>query len=132
MAFRDYSEDDDYYEQGFYHEGLVSVWLGLGGDQGEADVMQDLCGVGYYDLSDQEIYHFDFKLVPVRDLLEPISFSQSFIDEVIAAATKKGIENARWIAVQFNFEYDPSKVKREIADDPIYVGSFPFIVDLSD
>lgn len=64
MTRRDYSDDEDYYTQEFEQQDIVSVWLGmLGGEHDtEADVLQDLCGVGYYRLDDQEIHHVDFKL----------------------------------------------------------------------
>lgn len=128
MARRDYSEEDDYYEQGLSEDGVVSVWFGLGGadDDSDADILQDLCGVGYYKLDNQEVYHFDFELVSVAALLEKISFSVSFAENAIAAAARKGIEKARWVVVQYDFNYDPSKIRRKIAADPVFVGSFPY------
>lgn len=128
MARRDYSEEDDYYEQGLSKDGVVSVWLGMEGadDDSDADILQDLCGVGYYSLDDQEVFHFDFELVSVGALLEKISFSESFAESAIAAAARNGMEQARWIVVQYDFDYDPAKVRRKIAADPVYIGSFPY------
>src|SRR5689334_12444520 len=52
MPLRDYSDDDDFYAQGFDREGVVSIWLELapGKEDSNVDALQDLCGVGYYDL----------------------------------------------------------------------------------
>lgn len=130
MAIRDYSEEDDYYDQGFHKEGLVSVWVGLSADDGEPDldVLQDLCGVGYYRLSDQEHYNFGFELVDLRQLLQPLSYSKSYIEAAVAMASALGLQKARWVTVQYDFNYDPAKVQRPIANDPVYIGSFPYTV----
>ncbi len=107
---------------------MVSVWVGLAGDQGEPDldVLQDLCGVGYYRLSDQEHYNFNFDIADLRDLITPLSYSATFIDSALAAARKHGVEEARWVTVQYDFDYDPLKVRRQIADDPVFIGSFSY------
>ena len=44
----------------------------------------------------------------------------------LAAAKAKGIEKARWVTVQYDFDYDPTKILRKIADDPIFIGSSPY------
>jgi hypothetical protein len=128
MTRKGYSDEADYYSQGFEKEGVVSVWVGLRGDKGdsEVDVLQDLCGVGYYRLDDQESNNFDFKLVDLRVLLADLSYSESFIEAVLNAAKSKGLVDARWVVAQYNFQYDPSKVSRTIADDSKFVGYFPY------
>ncbi len=128
MATRDYSDDDDFYSQGFDKRGLVSVWVGLGGKKGipGLDILQDLCGVGYYRLSDQESFN-SFQPSDLRALLESASYSESFVDVALAAASKRGLEQARWVTLQYDFDYDPAEVQRPIADDPIFIGSFPYV-----
>ena len=130
MARRDYSDDDDFYEQDFDQEGVVSVWAGLRDDEGdtELDVLQDMCGVGYYRLSDQENNCIDFQLVGLRDLLKDLSYASSFMDDVVLAAEKKGIAEARWVVVQYDFQYDPSRVLRTVLKDPLFIGGFPYSV----
>lgn len=110
---------------------MVSVWIGLTGGSGEPDldVLQDLCGVGYYRLSDQEHYNFDFDIADVRDLITPLSYSATFIDAALAAAREHRLEKARSVTVQYDFDYDPLKVTRQIADDPIFIGSFSYAAD---
>ena len=93
MPIKDYSEDDDYYSQGFEEDNVVSIWVGLTDDSNdpeELDVLQDLCGVGYYELSDQEGNCFDFKNSSLKDLLLEMSYSKSFIEEALNTAKGKG------------------------------------------
>lgn len=131
MARKDYSDEDDYYSQGFEREGVVSIWIGLLGDEVDSgvDVLQDLCGVGYYRLDDQENNCFDFEIVGVDKLLGGLSYSKSFLASAVDAARKKGLSEARWVTVQYDFDYDPSKVLRPIAADPVFIGSFTYSED---
>jgi hypothetical protein len=128
MARLDYSEDEDYYTQDFERGGVVSVWLGLsdGSTDLDADVLQDLCGVGYYSLDDQEGNSFDFRLVPVEELLGSLSYSLSFIEAAVTKANAVGLSQARWVTVQYDFAYSPEKVRRPIAADPVFLGVFEY------
>lgn len=129
MARRDYSEDEDFYSQGFEKKGVISVWLGLKDRRNERDVdtLQDLCGVGYYQLSDQESNTFEYELVSLSRLLVDLSYSKSFIDDVILAARAKGIEQARRIVIQYDFAYDPAAVARAVDGDPVFLGVFDYL-----
>jgi len=131
MALHDYAEMDesDFYGQGFEKSGVVSVWAGLSNkasDSEDLDVLQDLCGVGYYSLDNQESNCKDFQLVPLTDLLSDLSYVASFQDAAIAAASQLGLGNARWVLAQYDFEYDPRRVKRQIHEDPLFLGVFPY------
>ena len=129
MPLEDYSEEDDYYSQGFERGGVVSVWLGINDDAGDSadiDVLQDLCGVGYYDLSNQESECFEYKLLSISQLLSKISYSQSFASEVVKVAESNGLKEARWAVLQFDFAYDPSIVHRSISNDPKFIGVFNY------
>ena len=131
MTRPDRSDDDDFYEQGFNRDGFVSVWAGKTDPrlEPEIDVLQELCGVGYYRLSDQEGNNLDFEEVPLQALLKDISYSKSFMGNVRRAAEKMGLFQARWVVLQYEFHYDPTKVTRQIADDPIFIGAFPFTTE---
>ncbi len=130
MARRDYSEDEDFYTQGFESPCEVSIWLGYSrhGD-GSNDVLQDLCGVGYYSLDNQEANCFSFELTKVERLLKEISYSVSFIDAAVRTAKRRKLSEARWVTVQFDFAYAPEKVKRPVAADPIFLGVFRYSVE---
>lgn len=131
MALHDYEKIDesDFYGQGFTKDGVVSVWLGLADLAGwpdNLDLLQDLCGVGYYDHDDQEVNFRSYKLVSLAVLVGEFSYSPSFSNQVIQAASRIGIHEVRWILAQFDFEYDPNRVKRSIQDDPVFLGAFPY------
>ena len=121
-----------FYGQGFQKEGVMSCWVGLnspGDHDGDVDVLQDLCGVGYYSLDDQESNCEDFALLPLRELVSPMSYSESYMAAVLAAAERLGVHQGRWVVVQFNFEYDPTKVTEVVHSDPVFLGVFPYSVD---
>jgi len=126
MARCDYSDDDDYYSQGFEREGVVSIWLSSAEvDDTETDVLQDLCGVGYYNLDNQES-NACLTTVPVEVLLSEISYVATFLSQALRAASELGLSSARWATVQFDFAYNPSRVSRPVASDPIFLGVFSY------
>lgn len=114
----------------------VSIWLGMewfdvNSPEAEQDVLTELCGVAAYDIDSNEGNLSEgLELVPVKELLQPLSFSKSFIDEATAAAKKLGIEQARWVVVQYEFRYDRAKAVSPIASDPKFIGYFHYIVEL--
>jgi hypothetical protein len=130
MALKDYSEEADFYKQGFEHKGWVSVWLGTtpARSQDGVDTLQDLCGVGYYKLSDQESDSSPAP-VPVARLFEDVSYADSFLAAVLAAAQRMGIADACWMTAQFDFVYDRTKVRRPVADQPVFIGAFRYSAD---
>jgi hypothetical protein len=126
MALRDYAEldEDDFYGQGFGRDGVVSVWAGTipaGGLAKNVDILQDLCGVGYYSLDNQEVNVVDAP-TSITELLAPLSYSSSFVDAVAKAV--KGKDRFTYAVVQYDFAYDPKRVKRDIAADPRFIGVF--------
>lgn len=134
MALHDYTalDEADFYGQGFCREGVLSLWVGL--DEvtpadNNVDCLQDLCGVGYYDGDAQESNSHGGQLVALDELLEEISFSTSFKTASLAVATARGISEARWVIVQYDFAYDPSRVKRPIQPDPVFLGVFEYVDD---
>ena len=133
MALRNYEEidEDDYYGQDFVKVGKVSIWIGLTTDEDDPedlDVLQDLCGIGYYSLDNQDMNSFDFKETDIKALLVDLSYSKSFSKEVYKTARVKGYTKARWILAQYDFSYDPTKVKRKIEKDPIFLGAYNYRV----
>jgi hypothetical protein len=134
MPLRNYEEldEDDFYGQSFQRDGVCSVWLGTtpaGTYEPNVDILQDLCGVGYYSLDNQEVMVLD-KESSIAELLADLSYSKSFVDEVTRAAEPKG--RGHWIVVQYDFAYDPARVKRKPASDPRFLGVFPYVDDDDD
>jgi hypothetical protein len=131
MARQNYAEldEDDFYGQDFDRDGVVSIWVGLDdqsiGPDG-IDVLQDLCGVGYYDLDKQDAICHDFALFPLRSLVMELSYAPSFCEDVRKKATEFRINRARYVIAQYDFGYDPSRVKRKIEKDPVFLGFFKY------
>lgn len=131
MQQHDYSDDDDFYNQDFIRPGLVSVWLALPDFSVTADVdaLQARCGVGYYRLDDQEANASNEEPLSIDRLLAPISYSQSFSSQIVDAAKLKGIVTSRRVLVQFDFEYDSSRVRRPIDPALLYIATVPYRAD---
>jgi hypothetical protein len=131
MAIVDYEalDEEDFYGQGFREEGIVSVWLGtesLADAPDELDVLQDYCGVGYYNMDSHDEYTEDYILLPSEYLLRKLSYSDSFFAVAQRAAARVGVEQARYVIAQYDYEYDPSEVKRSAYAQPIFIGAFPY------
>lgn len=94
MAGGYYSDDDDFYEQDFQEKAFFRFWLGIStrGEDNNVDMLQDLCGVGFYRLSEQETNHLDYQLVDIASLLADPSYSTTYVNKVVPAAREKGIE----------------------------------------
>lgn len=126
LQVRSYSARERQMEN-FEQKGVVSVWVFREDEDpadAEKDVLQDFCGVDYYDLDDQEGDLGRDGPQPLASLLSQLSFSGSFIHDAMAAADRMGINEAYGVIVQFDFAYDPSKVTRPISRDPVFIGYF--------
>ena len=106
----------------------LSVWLGNRRHDPKVDLLRDLCGVAHYDVDFQEVNLDDkrWREQPVKKLLAPLSYSESFIDNVVAAAKEKGFAKALYVIVQYDFSHDPKKVRRKVAPDPVFIGVFDY------
>jgi hypothetical protein len=138
MALRDYEslDEEDYYGQDFGEEGMVSVWVGrtsLEEEPPDLDILQDWCGVGFYDLDFFEGYSEpDYRDVPVEHAASKLSYRSSFRDEVVRAAHSKGLRDVKWIVAQLEFAYDPAQVKRPCDPRAVFLGSFAYHADPDD
>jgi hypothetical protein len=128
MDLKNFKNEDEFYGQGFEKDGLVSIWLGLDDEKDDLDVLQDLCGVGYYNIDNQEM-NVGEKLEELNVLLENISYSDSFKNKFNKVAKEKGLSKAKWILLQYDFDYNPNKIKSKISNDPVFIGSFEYSDD---
>lgn len=131
MDQQDYSDHDDFFTQDFRQPGLASVWLALPEFDSTRtnDALQTLAGVGYYNLDDQETNGSDSEPLSIDKLLAPISYSQSFSNQIVEAANSKGIFSSRWVLVQFDFAYDRSRARRPIDPTLLYIATVPYQTD---
>jgi len=113
----------------FEKEGWISVWSGMSAEDREQDILKSFCGIDYYDVDFQEILVApDWEVIDSTQLFERLSFADSYLDKLIHAATTKGLVKCRYVVAQFNFKYDPKKVTKPIAPDPVFVGTFRYSV----
>lgn len=112
----------------FEQDGVVSLWVfreeESPNDVGK-DVLKDFCGVDSYDSDFQEGITTK-ESQQLSSLVSQLSYSTSFINDAINAAERIGIKEALGVIAQYNFAYDPSKVSRELASDPVFIGYFKF------
>ena len=66
----------------------------------------------------------EWKQEPIESLLSQLSYSSSFLADALSVAKQRGITSALYVVAQYRFVYDPKKVKRKIAPDPIFLGCF--------
>ena len=95
----------------------------------EKNLRELLIGVSW--MLDQERLSFCPKQrcvtgVPIRELVAPLSYSDSFMDELLVAASEKGIKRATWVMAQYDFAYTPRNVKRPVDPTAIFLGAFRF------
>jgi hypothetical protein len=112
--------------ENFEQDGAVSVWVFREAENpadADKDVLKDFCGVDYYDIDSQEGTIAD-DLQPLSSLVSQLSYSSSFIHDTLNAAERMGIKDAYGVIVQFDFAYDPSKVTKQIASAPVFIGYF--------
>jgi hypothetical protein len=123
--------------------GFVSVWVGTFPSVEAAELyfgIPDEIGVylppeglardlGMPDLP-PECLEVNFEQVaprPLRQLLQDASFSASFIDQALAAASGQGIQAAQGIALLYDFDYQAEPGWQRTAGPLQFIGSFPFV-----
>ncbi len=111
-------------------DNKLSIWFGKEiiheTDEDEVDLLKDLCGVEYYDIDFQEIFFVDGEVSDLETLLEPLSYSETFMKEVIKKANNLGITEASYALVQDDFGSEDTKMDLP-KDSPIFVGVFDYI-----
>ena len=114
----------------FEKKGKVSIWLGVRKPNMKAmegvDILKHLCGVAYYDVDEQEVAAAGntFPKATVTDILSRLSYSSSFLGPATEAAAKKKVKQAYWALAQYDFAYNPERVRRAVAKDPLFLGVF--------
>lgn len=88
-------------------------------------------GFGYYDDDFVESY-FDEpgkKIVPIADLIAPLSYASSFAPAAAKRANKIGLNETSYVFLIYNFKYDPKVSGRDRSAFFRFVGVFPFKED---
>ena len=85
-------------------------------------------GFGSYDTDFVESYFHepDGNVVPVEDLIKPLSYASSFVDAVVQRASEIGVAKTSYVYLVYNFKYDESVTGRHKSDCLRFVGVFPY------
>lgn len=120
-------------DYGFFQRGgYVSVWIGRLASSEELD--------SYLNMTPQFEKEFGFKLneadmpetaaepdaVSVSALVDGFSWSKSYRDAVMEAASALGYDSANTMVVFHNFKYDPADVRVQPSTKLVFLGAFPF------
>jgi hypothetical protein len=114
----------------FRKKGKISVWIGVRKPDMRAmqgvDILKDLCAVEHYDLDDQEISAAgrSFPVATCAEVLASLSYSSSFLAAATEAAAKRKLHRTYWALAQYDFAYDPRRVRGTVAEDPLFLGVF--------
>ena len=88
-------------------------------------------GFGYYDDDFVESYFDDpeKKMIPIEELIAPLSYSSSFLDAVTQRAKAIGLVTTSYVFLMYNFKYDPNVTGTEKSKYFRFVGTFPYVDD---
>ena len=99
----------------FRKGGMVSVWIGNFRSDFELDDYMNLSRTFEKDFqfelneSDMPETSVEFEPVPVSQLINGFSWSDSYAQPITEFAKKRGIERATTMVVFLNFEYQPER-----------------------
>jgi len=106
----------------------VSIWIGkkiVEENDDDTNILKDIFKIKEYDEDMEEIYFVSGKLSKVEELIEPLSFSNTFIDSVLEEAHKLNIKEASYIIALYDFAYDESVLEAEV-EEPVFLGTFEY------
>lgn len=106
----------------------ISIWIGkkiVEESDDDTNILKDIFKIKEYDEDMEEIYFVSGKLSKVEELIEPLSFSNTFIDSVLEEAHKLNIKEASYIIALYDFAYDESVLEAEV-EEPIFLGTFEY------
>lgn len=106
----------------------ISIWIGkkiVEENDDDTNILKDIFKIKEYDEDMEEIYFVSGKLSKINELVEPLSFSETFIEAVIEEANKLNIKEGSYIIALYDFAYDESVLEEEV-EEPIFLGTFEY------
>ncbi len=108
----------------FEEDGIVSLWVGQVRVAKGSNFLKDQYGVDYYDPDNQECV-VEESVIPIAGLISQLSYSASFREAAINAASQLSVSSALWVMAQYDFDYDPEAVGlTDLPDEPKFIGKF--------
>jgi hypothetical protein len=107
--------------------GWVSIWAFMKQGTPVDDVLRDVFAIDNYDIDSQDVVgEEDWRVLPINELIERLSFSHSFAEPARRRAEACGIHTATRLLAQYDFRYDPNNATPPALDDPVFIGAFPY------
>src|SRR5262249_3865823 len=84
-------------------------------------------GFGYYDHDFVETYCTeDWRVVPIAELIAPLSYSASFRETAVRQAELLGVGHTSYVILLYNFKYDSAVTGIRESAYMRFVGAFPY------
>jgi hypothetical protein len=68
----------------------------------------------------------DWRVVPIRELMEPLSYSRSFRDAAVQKAEALGLGQTSYVLLLYHFKYDTAISGIQESAHMRFIGVFPF------
>lgn len=125
-------------------ERVVSVWVATvpwddipedywmpdydGADNAPWNQFSQDFGFGVYEDDFVESYFNepDGDIVPIADLIRPLSYASSFVVDVVKRARNIGVVETSYVYLMYNFKYDEEIAGPANSDCLRFVGAFPY------
>ena len=108
----------------FEKKGKVSLWLGVRKPKGKVmegvDIPKTSAGCTTTTSTSRKwrLSEIPFPGPTVAEILRRLSYCSSFLEPANHAAAEKRVTHAYWALAQYEFAYDPKRVRRAVAKDP--------------
>ena len=131
----------------FHHfdaDGFVSIWVGEFPADGTGDEYlqpnydheddEPLApwmgefGFGYFDYDFMDTNGHGDRVGPLRELIEPCSYSTSFVNEAMQMAQQLGITETQFVMLLYDFRYDAAVTGVTRGKYLRFLGAFPYSV----
>ncbi len=110
----------------------ISIWIGVKRPPPKTDILTELCGVAKYDLDSQELIRDPrWRTKPLAELVNQLSYSDSFSEDVLAAAEKQGFDKVLYVLAQYDYKFTVKKSKKPHELAPQFLGAFKWTFDLT-
>lgn len=112
----------------FEKRGVLSLWLFVEKPESlEDSLLEDQFGVTYYNRDLLEVGGSDdWDEMPLEEVFQPMSVSNSWSAQALAAAKSHGLTKCRRAFIVLNFAYDPEVAGVKFPADPHFLGVFEF------
>lgn len=82
--------------------------------------------ISYFDIDFLEDYHVGGKVVPIGELLKPLSYSEFYLEQAIAKAKEVSMEFTNYVVILLYQNYDPKKTGIIKGKRLTFIGAFEF------